>query len=59
MWLSAMLLGFVGFLAAMFALIERGFDSHGRWQRAGWLWLGVAALCFALWIVALPHIARP
>lgn len=41
--------GFVLWLLGLVLVVRRGLDAEAHWQPAGWRWVGVAALGFALW----------
>jgi hypothetical protein len=54
MWVAVVGISLFGYFGALVLLILRGFDREGRWQgRPGWIWAGVALVCFLVWTQAL------
>ena len=53
-WASAAVsLGFLLWLAGIVMAARFGVDEAGRWQRAGWRWVGMSIGGFACWALAL------
>ncbi len=53
-WASlAVSLGFVIWLLGMVLAFRHGFDEEGRWQRAGWRWLGASGAGLLCWTLAM------
>ncbi len=50
---AAVALGFVVWLGGIVLAVRRGVAGDGRWQPAGWRYLGVAVLGFAVWAAAM------
>ncbi|HEX8552271.1 MAG TPA: hypothetical protein VF681_12045 [Abditibacteriaceae bacterium] len=59
MALVGILVGFAGFVASLFALVWRGFDSEGNRQPSFRRWLYAAVFFFALFIFSLPRLPAP
>jgi hypothetical protein len=59
MWLALMQVAFVAFVFALYGLAWRGARRDGSLSPAAWRWAMLAALAFALWLLALPRIPRP
>ena len=53
------LLGFVGFVASLFAVVWRGYDRDGNTRPALLRWICCAAFFFALFVYALPRLPAP
>ena len=53
------LVGFMGFVASLFAMVWRGFDRDGNAQASLWRWIACAAFFFTLFVFALPRVAPP
>lgn len=53
-WTSAAVsLGFILWLGALVQVVRRGVTDEGRWQPAGWRWLGASLAGFAVWLSAM------
>lgn len=59
MWLILIEIGFVGFIASLWAVIWRGFRPDGSRQPKLFYYVGAAAFFFVLWMVALPRYPVP
>ena len=59
MWTFLAVASFAVFLGGVFALTRRGFDEGGGFRRSALALLGVTALAFAVWILALRRVPPP
>ena len=59
MWLAAIEIGFVGFIASLFCAAWRGFNSSGGARRPLGFWLLAAFVFFAMWIAGLNRYPIP
>jgi hypothetical protein len=51
--------GFIGFVASLFAAVWRGFRPNGTAQRSLRLWILAATVFFVLWVIGLRSYPMP